>query len=139
MSQIPLNSIPGNPIDVGTGNFTAPFVRFIQLVLGNVNLANAAVTNQTVVAVNGGTATINSTATLLYLTPAGTISTYTAVFPPSATDGTVVTIKTTQTITTLTLSVASPVTILDPVTTLAAKAFVKYTYLLSSNIWIRTG
>lgn len=141
MSQIPLNSIPGNAIDTNsTGQFTPPFVRFIQLMLSSINLANAAVSAQVITgAISGGTVVINQTTLFLYFASAGGLGSYSVQFPPSPTDGSVVTIKSNQAITTLTLSCPTPDSILDPVTTLAAKGFVKYTYILSLNLWVRTG
>lgn len=140
MSQIPLNSIPGNPIDQGTGQFTPPFVRFIQSMLSSINLANAAVSAQVVSgAVSGGAVVINQTTLLLYFASPGGLGSYSVGFPPSPVDGSVVTIKSNQVITTLSLSCPTPDTILDPVITLAARGFVKYTYILSQNLWVRTG
>lgn len=138
MSQISLNSVPAEPIDLGTGNFTPPFTRFINALLISVNLANAAVTSQVIVPVSGGSIIVNNTALFIYLNGSSATGSYTIGFPPSPIDGSQMTIKTKSTITTLSLITSTPDTILDPVTTLAALGFVKYTYLLSQNLWVRS-
>lgn len=77
---------------------------------------------------------------LWLLLPAGTLASLICNFPPAAQayEGQKVTIKTTQTITTLTLASAGG-SFLDPVTTLAANGFVTYAFLFASNIWFRVG
>lgn len=72
------------------------------------------------------------------LNPAGTLATGTITLPPTATDGKMVSIWSSQTITALTLNTSNGATITNPVTTISGgAAAVSYLYSLSSNAWRR--
>jgi len=141
MSQIPVNSVPTETVEMilGTdrGKFSSPFIRFFQDVLRRVNLWSAVVSTQVVNDPIPATIVMNATTGLIYLKPVGVVAALTVTFPDLPQDGLIVTIKTTQSITALTLATTSPIVILDPVTTLAANGVVRYLYVLSENQWIR--
>ncbi len=139
--QIPLNNIPIESIEVMEdgirAKFTPPFIRFFQTVLRAVNLWAASTSADVIVPSSGGNILISATSALLYLKPAGTLASLTVTFPDNPQDGLICTIKTTQTITALTLASTAPITILDPVTTLTTNGFVRYIYILSEAKWVR--
>lgn len=83
--------------------------------------------------------TIGNGVQALVLEPAGVIATLTVTMAAAPKDGETVIISTTQTITALTLSPNGGQTIVNPVTALAANAFVRYLYRASSSKWYRIG
>lgn len=70
--------------------------------------------------------------------PAGTLATLTVTFPANPIDGQELSIKTTQTITALTMN-GNGKSITDPMTTIAALGYCTYRYLGSSTLWYRKG
>jgi hypothetical protein len=71
----------------------------------------------------------------LLLVPAGTLASLTVIFPSNPTDAEPIHISTTQTITALTLIAASPTTISNAPTTLAAGAAIRYMFSLTDKVW----
>lgn len=92
----------------------------------------------------GQTVTIPFGYSTAVIIPDGTLASLTIAFPTKAAldaagaDGYEVQIKTTATLTSLTLS-STGAAFLDAVTTLAALGYVKYRYIQSSSLWYRIG
>ena len=84
----------------------------------------------------GETIALAETGTYHILIPAETLDTLTLTFPAAPIDGQELLIKSTKTITSLTLS-GNGETILDTITTIAALGSVRYKYLGSNNLWYR--
>ena len=80
----------------------------------------------------------------LQLRPAGTLATLTIVMPQNATEGSVVTISSSQILTALTISPYAGQSIVDAPTTLAAQGSVEFTFNqtasagFAANTWYRT-
>jgi hypothetical protein len=70
--------------------------------------------------------------------PAGPLATLTINFPVTPIDGQEITIKTSQALTSLTLS-GNGKTMFDGVTTMAVNAFVTYKYYAGATLWYRKG
>lgn len=141
--QIPLDPMLTAPIEedmiTKVKRFSDSASRYFQQLTRAVNNYLGATTAQVIIPLSADVITINPTAATVYLKPAGAIGSLSIIFPLKPQDGLDVTIKTTQTITTLTLTATTPNTILDPITTLAANGYVVYRFILSQNIWIRIG
>ena len=84
----------------------------------------------------GQNITLATTFTYHILIPAGALAALTLTFPAAPIDGQELFVKSTQTITALTLA-GNGKTILDPVTTLAALGSVRFKYLGSNNLWYK--
>ncbi len=102
------------------------------------NLTIQSLTQEYLVPLTGFSYVVQAANSWLLLAPAGTIATGTVVMPYGPTDGAVVQINTTATITALTVSGVS-VTIAGAPTTLAANAFFRMQYRLATNTWYRVG
>lgn len=87
---------------------------------------------------NLGGATVAVGNTWLVLNPAGTIANYTVTLPQNMTDGQVVLVNTTQTLTALTVNGAGG-TVIGAPTTLAANGFFEMRYNALQSVWYRTG
>jgi hypothetical protein len=135
MTQIPLNTIPQDFIEKGTERVSLSALKFFQLLLRRVNLRDAANSAAIYTPISGDSITVNITNTFIFLQPNGVLGSLTVIFPAEALDTTEVAIKTTESITSLTLSATN---ILDPITTLATNGYVKYTYILSEQLWVKT-
>lgn len=138
MTQIPLNTVPQDFIEPGTSRVSLSALKFLQFILRRVNLRDAEVGAYVYTPVNGDVLTINLTNTFLYLNPVGSLTSLTVNFPENPQEGTGVVLKTSQSISGLVLVPATPATILDTITTLAANGYVKYTYILSEQLWVKT-
>lgn len=84
----------------------------------------------------GTTVSINSTARTLIVDPAGTLLALTVNLPSSPADGKIITIGSSQAITTLTLGGG---TIVGTLTSFSAGSFATYLYKLSNTTWYRIG
>lgn len=86
----------------------------------------------------GATITMAVSQSAVSLNPAGTIAALTIVLPPTTFDGKMVSIYTSQTISSLTLSTSNSATFVPAaVTTLTANSTVAYVYSLAGNVWHR--
>lgn len=88
---------------------------------------------------NGASIAMAAADRTLVMEPAGTIAGATVTLPVLPPDGTIVSLSSTQIITTLTLNAGSGDTIVNAITTLIANAFAAYVYRLSSKKWYRIG
>jgi hypothetical protein len=85
----------------------------------------------------GATVTIGSTgSTRLLLNPAGSLVALTIAFPSTPTDGDIVQMGSSQTITTVTMSNG---TVIGPLTTMAIGTFATYVYSSTTSSWFRIG
>ena len=85
----------------------------------------------------GFTLTMGVNQSAVSLNPAGSLSTGAIVLPPTTFDAKIVSIFSTQAISTLTLSVSNGATINTPVTSLTANQSVEYVYDLATTTWYR--
>jgi hypothetical protein len=116
----------GTTVIVPTGNIQGAWIRITP-----VNLYSYQVP------VNGFSITAAQGVTSLILNPAGTLATGTITFPSSPIDGQILSIATTQIITTLTLVPAAGQTIYGTVTTMAANSHDAWQYVASVHSWFR--
>lgn len=85
----------------------------------------------------GSTVTINSNGNVkLLLNPAGSLLALTIAFPASPSDGDMVTIGSTQAITTVTMSGG---TIVAPLTTAVIGTSATFIYSATASSWVKTG
>lgn len=116
-------------------NINAPLVPFAATG-GGIGILRDTALLQTSAPATGATVTIADNIRYFKLTPSGTLATLTVNLPANPTDQQVVTIQSLTQITALTLS-ASPASIFDAVTTLAAEGSVSYIFNASGNNWLR--
>ena len=85
----------------------------------------------------GGTVTATSNTRVVQLTPAGTLSTLTIVWPPLPVDGQVFRIFSTQAVTTLTNTLGAGQSLNGTLSSLSANTAVEYVYNASGTTWYR--
>ena len=85
----------------------------------------------------GTSITIGTGITALVLNPAGTLASLTITMPLTPLDGSVLTLASTKTITTLSLSAASGQTLLNAPATLTGNTSVSFMYVLGITTWVR--
>lgn len=98
--------------------------------LGTVNY-------QIVTPLTGFSLQVNPAVSQVQLTPAGTLSTGTIVFPVSPADGATLGLASTQTVSTLTLTASGTQTISGAITTITATAPAEYLYSAGTTTWYR--
>lgn len=87
----------------------------------------------------GFSITIPNWANVLQLTPAGTLASGTITTPPAPTDGEIISIVSSQTVTSLTLTANTGQTINTGVTSLVANAAPSYQYNAATGVWTYLG
>ena len=87
--------------------------------------------------ITGFSITLGNTTTHTILDPAGALASGTIVMPASPSDGLIVTVSTTQTITTLTVSPNTGQTVKNAPTTMPAGFVFSYIYRSANTTWYR--
>jgi hypothetical protein len=98
---------------------------------------NARNTIEYITPATGFSQTITNTTTFLVIEPTGTLATGTVIMPASPVDGQVVTLTTTQTITTLTHNPNTGQTLKGALTTITANSNAAWIYKTSTTTWYR--
>lgn len=91
------------------------------------------------VPLTGFTITVGDTDTKLILDPAGTLATGTVTMPANPTNGQVITIASTKTVTALIVSANTGQTINGAITTIAPNGFASWVYRSTNTTWYRIG
>lgn len=106
---------------------------------GKATLAGIAYTFERITPVTTDSVVIGNNTSLYIINPAGTIAALTVTMPATPTAGQVVTISSSQIVTTLTLSGNTGQTIIGALAALAVGGFASYIWVNTDSKWYRCG